>query len=606
MPIGRVFRAYASDLLRNEGPKVALALTLMLSLAFIEGVGVLLLIPILQQIGLDVHQGSAGRLAGAVFTVLRVLRIPQNLPSVLVLYAIVMSSYALLQRWQDVTSYSTQTGFALRLRKDLYRAMAYADWALFTRSRASDVLHALTIETTRIATATQNLFALAVSLAVVLVSLILAYQLSPLVTGLVLLTSAGLWILLRSVGTPSRIAGQRLTVAMTELYAAASDHLAGMKVAKSYNAEDRSIRAFSELADDVADQLNRAVQSQATLKALFDIGSVITLSLLIYVATRLLNLNVSALLLLIFLFARAMPRFSGMQQNFERFINMLPAYQNLQAIQRRCEAAGEPVGSPDSIPFHHTLRLEGVRLPHSTRPGPPLDLTLVAGTVTALIGRSGAGKTTIADVIIGLIRPRTGRVIVDDLELTPERMGAWRNTIGYVEQDTFLFHATVRQNLSWAQPAASEDDMWSALRTAAADEVVQGLPKGLDTVLGDRAMRISGGERQRLALARALIRKPTLLILDEATNHLDAENEAQIWKAVARLRGQVTILLITHSLATVQGVDQVCVVEDGAIVDSGPWSELVDDRTGQLLRPGRPFARGEVPLILAVPRAHDS
>ena len=160
-------------------------------------------------------------------------------------------------------------------------------------------------------------------------------------------------------------------------------------------------------------------------------------------------------------------------------------------------------------------------------------------------------------------------------------IAAWKRQLGYVSQDTFVFHDTVRANLSWANPEATEHDMAEALRAARA-EFVFDLENGLETVLGDRGVRLSGGERQRLALARALLRRPQLLVMDEATSALDLENEMGILDAIERLRGHVTTLLITHRLSAVRRADHIYVVEDGRIVESGTWDALTSRPASRL------------------------
>ncbi|HYW08676.1 MAG TPA: ABC transporter ATP-binding protein, partial [Longimicrobium sp.] len=152
---------------------------------------------------------------------------------------------------------------------------------------------------------------------------------------------------------------------------------------------------------------------------------------------------------------------------------------------------------------------------------------------------------------------------------------AWRGAIGYVAQDTLLFHDSVLANVRWAHPAATDEEVWTALRDAAADGFVAALSEGLHTVIGDRGVRLSGGERQRLALARALLRRPALLILDEATSALDVENERRIRAAIDRLHGKTTILIITHRLASVHDADTIHVFEAGSIIESGDWTTLL-------------------------------
>jgi ATP-binding cassette subfamily C protein len=204
-----------------------------------------------------------------------------------------------------------------------------------------------------------------------------------------------------------------------------------------------------------------------------------------------------------------------------------------------------------------------------------IDLKIPVGQTVGLVGPSGSGKSTVADLLIGLIKPVKGLILVDDEILTPGIVRAWRKLIGYVSQDTFLFNDTVRSNLLWACPGASEEEMMGALKLAAADEFVSRLPNGMDTLLGDRGVRLSGGERQRLSLARAILRKPSLLILDEATSNLDSKSEMRIQAAVEGLHGSLTTLVITHRLSTLRNADTIYILENGRIVEHGSWSDLV-------------------------------
>jgi ATP-binding cassette subfamily C protein len=221
-----------------------------------------------------------------------------------------------------------------------------------------------------------------------------------------------------------------------------------------------------------------------------------------------------------------------------------------------------------------------------------IDLALPARQTIALVGPSGAGKSTLADIILGLLAPSEGQILLDNRPLDTAATRHWRQAVAYVPQDTFLFHDTVRANLLWAAPAATEADLWGSLQLAAAAEFVTALPEGLDTVLGDRGIRLSGGERQRLALARALLRKPALLLLDEATSALDSEHEQRIQTAIHQLHGELTIVLIAHRLSTVRYADQIVVMEQGQIVERGDWETLSANQAGrfyELLR-----AAGEV------------
>lgn len=297
-----------------------------------------------------------------------------------------------------------------------------------------------------------------------------------------------------------------------------------------------------------------------------------------------LHLTPADILLLLFLFYRLIPMISDLQSSYGTFLGDFPAYDNLRTLERKCLAAAEPLGVSSSLPsLRRALTLQNVSFRYA--PGDPrpilnaLNLELQAGKTTAVVGLSGAGKSTVADLVVGLLSPESGQLLVDGQVLGKETLHAWRQRVGYVAQDTFIFHDSVRANLRLTRPEATDDELWEALTAAAADSIT--LRQGLDTVLGDRGVRLSGGERQRLALARALLRRPALLVLDEATSSLDAENEGRIQQAIDGLRGRMTLLVIAHRLSTVRHADRIYVLEQGRVVESGDWETLLRTPAGR-------------------------
>jgi ATP-binding cassette subfamily B protein len=197
------------------------------------------------------------------------------------------------------------------------------------------------------------------------------------------------------------------------------------------------------------------------------------------------------------------------------------------------------------------------------------------GRLVALVGHSGAGKTTIANLVPRLYDPTSGTVRVGGLDVRRATLSSLRDAIGVVSQDAHLFHDTIRANLLYARPEATEEELWAALTGARIATLVGSLPEGLDTVVGDRGYRLSGGEKQRLAIARVLLKAPGIVILDEATAHLDSESEVAVQKALdAALAGR-TSLVIAHRLSTIRSADRILVVDDGRIVESGTHEELL-------------------------------
>ena len=272
-------------------------------------------------------------------------------------------------------------------------------------------------------------------------------------------------------------------------------------------------------------------------------------------------------MVLALLFLRTLQNVSQLHKYYHGIAVNLPAFAFLRSTITAAEEAREP-GLGGTVPrLASAISLRDVSFSYGRENVlESVSMTLPAGAFIAVVGTSGAGKTTVADLIIGLLRPQHGEVWIDDLPMRDADAAAWRGMIGYVPQETFLFHDTVMANVTLGDQDISRAEVEAALRRAEAWEFVAALPEGMDAIVGERGARLSGGQRQRIAIARALIRDPALLILDEATTALDPETEAGIVATVRRLAGKVTVLSISHQLAMRQAADVAYRLEQGCAV----------------------------------------
>lgn len=252
-------------------------------------------------------------------------------------------------------------------------------------------------------------------------------------------------------------------------------------------------------------------------------------------------------------------------------------HEQIDSLRRRARELRQPAAGRPFPGLRRELRLEGVTFAHPGREPALRDLSMAIpkGAMIAVVGESGAGKSSLIDLLLGLLEPQSGRVLADGVPLQDLDPVSYRGRLGFVPQDSPLFSGTIRDNLLWAKPDAAEPDLREALARANAEEFVLRLPQGLDTEVGDRGVRLSGGQVQRLALARALVRRPDLLVLDEATSSLDTESERLIQKAVESLSEEVTVVAVAHRLSTVVNADRIFVLEAGRLIEQGSCEELL-------------------------------
>ena len=546
------------------GPRRLLHVAVLILLAGMsDGVGLALLIPLLNSLGAPTP--AATGLAAWLLALL-----PGTLSGLLLVFLGVAILRAIVGRLRENAVARLRFDFSTGLEIRTYAAIANASWSYLRRKRAADFHAIFANEMGRVQYGTQLLLELPARLVLFAAHIAVAFAIAPAFSAVAIAFGLCLAWGLRRRLIESRRLGDVVSEAGTRVSREITEFLQALKLTKAYGAEAQHVRAFADAVSQAEGASLAGTRLQANTRLILDIATAAGLAALLWFAAEGLGLPLANLLVLIFVFQRLMPMFQDMQDTAQQFVHCASAFPIVAAAIAECEAAADhTVATPSApLPFARELRFERVGFAYDAASGEilrGLDLTLPAGSLTVLSGVSGAGKSTILDLAGGLILPASGRILVDGVELTADIAPAWRRSVGYMAQEAFLFHDTIRANLAWAAPAATDDRLLDAIAQAGLADLVRALPAGLDTIVGDRGANLSGGERQRLALARTLLRAPRLILLDEPASALDAENEDRLLATIAGLRGRTTILLVTHRPGAIAAADRHLVLAGGRL-----------------------------------------
>lgn len=580
---------YVKQLFAYSGSVLYANMAGMIVISLLDGIGLILLIPMLGISGIISFSASSHPLFQA-FSFLQGVPGTAGLLTVLGIFVSLALVQNLLQRQFTVRNARIHQGFVHHLRFTVYRDLLLADWGFFLKRRRSDLVNTMTAELSRVAAGINLFLALATNILFTAIQVAIAVWLSVQVTLFVVLCGLALVFLSKRALKKALTLGKQTTEMSQGYLAGITEQIGGIKDIKSNRLEQSRLDWMKEQSDKLQKEQDQYVLLRSNSQLLYKLASAVLIAFFLYASVVWLKTPAEQLILVVAIFSRLWPRFMGIQLNLEQLSSSIPAFRSVRELQDRCRLAGERIGASESEPIRlkEEIALEGVHFRYERDGGPyalsDVTLTIPANRMTAIVGRSGAGKSTLADLIMGLIVPEEGRIRVDGETLEGSDIRRFRQTVSYVSQDPFLFHASIRDNLLLVEPDADDKRIWEALELAAASEFVARLPMGLDTVLGDRGVRLSGGERQRLVLARALLRNPAILVLDEATSALDNENESKIQHALFQLRGKITLIVIAHRLTTIRDADQVIVLDQGKVVQCGEYSSLARERRGMFRR----------------------
>jgi ATP-binding cassette subfamily C protein len=449
------------------------------------------------------------------------------------------------------------------------------------RLRHARVLNILSGDIQRISGASQYLLQGLIAVIILGAQSVLSFALAPTLAlfafALLIVGAVCMVPMLRR----ARALGRFVTAANLTLLDTASQFLSGLKLALSQDLQGGFVAEYRETMRGLKTRQQRYFKQQIRGRVWLTTVTALVGAAVVMAGFGVFHLSAPLLITFLLVIGRMSGPAAQIQQGFQQLAHGLPAYESIEELLselRRATPARTAVARP--VP-EGPLVLDAVTYQHPNSEGTvshgvsAVSLRLLPGTFVGIAGASGAGKTTLADLLVGLLRPQSGRILAGGVPLDDTTLPGWRAQLSYVSQDPFLFHDTVRRNLRWARPDATEAHMWDALTLAGADGIVRRMEGGLDAIVGERGSLVSGGERQRIALARALLREPRLLIMDEATNAIDVDGERALMERLLAVRPRLTIVMIAHRAESLALCDRLLRMENGVLHDDAPAARQV-------------------------------
>ena len=569
-------RLLFNDLLARLGWRFPVLVLWTALVGLSEGASIVLLLPLLNRIGI-VTAGSQS-VANALIERGLALAGARTTGTILLLVGAVATLQMIFSVTLNWWSVRLARSYEARRQIELFGAFMRAKWTFMIDRKAGEMVNAIITECERLGRA----FALSLSLfgsaVVALIYVVLSTLIAWQATLILVVFAIAAALAMTRFYKKSYAFGKTLTLLNAQLQAMLEEQFAGAKFIKASVGLDRSIAQLEPLVDRLGDINTFTTAMPSVVRALLEYIALIGLAAIL-VLTNGFGVAPGNVIIVLALFARLFPRLTTVQAQLYALNANVHAIEALDKLQMAAEAHAERQdGSSQPLKIHKptVLAVVDVEVRFGERIAlDQVNLTLSIPGLLAIVGRSGAGKSTLVHALLGLVELSAGSIRLGHYDLASAPLTAWRRSIGYVPQETILFHASVKDNLKLVNPTASDRDIRTAARRAHALEFIDSLPDGFATIIGDQGVKLSGGQRQRLGIARALLMNPALLIMDEAMSALDTESEVELLRTLEELRKQLGILLVAHRLAAARSADVVCVFENGRIVESGAWNELM-------------------------------
>ena len=566
--------SFIKDIFSNI-PLLLASNTFLQVLAGLIGIVSIVSIAPVVDIVMDPELENASAATNKMVTFMQSIGMPISLTSFLATF---LGLHVLKNGVQAVAGYSLlRTKYAI-LRKIMvgtFEKFFSARWLFFSSNSQGVLLNTFMREATTVGDAIGALIRLLANILQTIFYLFVPFFLFWQVMSISLITALVFAVPIILLGKWNYRLGVQVTSTSNQMISVIQEGLSAAKVILGYGRQHRNIEDVARAFDDHRRVIVKSQTLALSSPLMYEPLGLLVIAVTVLMAQR-FGVSFGDMGIALWTLRQTIPSIGFIVTQRNTMINFLPSYEQIKNLTKVAEELGQKSGDRPYAGLEKEISFEKVSFayPNHEVTLTDINLRIPKSKMIAIVGASGAGKSTIVDMIMGFNEPLEGRISVDNVPLEVFDIHSYRRRIGYVPQDSVLFNLTIRDNLLWAKEDASDQEIDVACDLANAKEFILEFPDGYDTLVGDRGVRLSGGQCQRIALARAILRQPDLLILDEATSSLDTQSERLIQNAIEGIAKRTTVVAIAHRLSTIANADYVYVLAKGRIVEEGTYREL--------------------------------
>lgn len=580
------FKGIILDLCKRHALFLLIAVIVLTIASFIEACSVVSFAPMIDLL-INPDLSKASDVTLKVVAWMERINLPITLISVMIFIITIM----IIRGAFTILANFIMTKVHFRLVKniifDVFGAFIGARWQFFVLNSYGVIGNTLLRETEKVGLAFEAVAKIFSILMRIIFYVSIAFLISWKLSLIVLLLTGAVLIPFLLLGRLTYKIGKIHTQAGNDFQGVIAETFNAAKLVLSFGNQDKVVSRLKEKIPPYITSAIQFIMIRLASPLVFEPVGIAIVLFAIYLGA--IHYSLSVPTLLIVLYALRMGGNLAFQIAYYNndLQNIAPALEQIYRLKHEAEIMKQPSGTQKFYGFKRDICIKDMSFSYPNHKSlfNNINLVIPKGKMVALVGKSGSGKTTLIDILIGLYEPEQGQVLIDGIPLSEIDSLTWRHKLGVVSQEPFLFNFSIRDNLLWGvREEIKEKDIRKACSKANALEFIDKLPKGLDTLIGERGVRLSGGQRQRIAIARAVLRDPEVLILDEATSALDSHSEILIQKSIDDISQDTTVIVIAHRLSTIKSADKIYVLEEGSIIESGSFDELIKIKGGEFLK----------------------